>query len=160
MSAKAQRTMLDPMEITFFFPFDRVTVLPCFGEMKRSPKDRFVMSHVFEDEFDAEINFGIVAWHAPFSKEDRGFFSFAVPALPLDFAIGPTLDPRRIKGLKKHECNFLSYNTESQMLTIRISLARASTARNGCGVPGLARRHRSPRPAEARGNTRCCTAIG
>ena len=78
----------------------------------------------------------MLGWHAPQGKELNGFFLIVVPLLSASVAPCATVDPRRVKGLKKHEYNFIAYDTETQQLTVRLSLARfnASARVRGASV--------------------------
>ena len=115
---------LDPLEITVPCPFSFVASLPCFPAMRRSPKKRHELVHIMASSDDADTIFGVLGWHAPEGKEKNGFYIICVPEPPVIVNDGATIDPRRVKGLKKNEYNFISYDTEKQELTLRLSVAR------------------------------------
>jgi hypothetical protein len=122
----ARLTALDPAEIRSNgpWPLEYVAMLPAFARMRRSPEERHVLSHVFENDADLFANVGLLAWPAPTGKERRGYLSAAVPGVAADRVPGATLQPRRVAGFRKHELNYLSYDTETRELTLRVSLAR------------------------------------
>ena len=131
---------LDPLEFKVPCPFAFIVAMPCFGAMKRSPEKKHVLTHIFTSNAEVDAIVGILGWHAPMGKETNGFFLVVVPQLPEDIASGTTssctLDPRRVTGLKKHEYNFISFDTETQELTVRLSVARfnASVRVRGASV--------------------------
>lgn len=90
-----------------------------------------------------EANLGLVAW--PFSKGKimNGWMLVCVPNVG-DVA-GATLDPRNIIGLKKHAINFISYDTETEKLTVRLSIATFNASRHVSGASvGKPPAHRPP----------------
>jgi hypothetical protein len=97
---------------------------PAILHLVRSPKQRHVLTHILASSDDADTIIGMLGWHAPIGKEKNGFFLICVPEPPDTINDGATIDPRRVSGLKKHQYNFISYDTEAQALTVRLSVAR------------------------------------
>ena len=83
-----------------------------------------MLTHIFASSDDADTILGFLGWHAPTAMEKNGFFLISVPEPPITVNEGATIDPRRVTGLKKHQYNFISYDTEAQSLTVRLSVAR------------------------------------
>lgn len=132
----SDKSRLDPLEFHVPCSFAFVTALTCFRAMRRSPSARHILSYILIGPEEVDAIFGMVGWHAPTAMEPNGFYLITVPEPPGAVQVGPTLDPRRVAGLKRHEYNFLSYDTASQQLTVRLSVARflGSTRVRGAAV--------------------------
>ena len=117
---------LDPLEINSNgpWPFEQIAVLSMFSEMRRSPTERHRLSVVLRSDDHPAANLGLLAHPAPLPKEPRGYLSMAVPQLPDELLAGAVLDPRKVKGIRKHEINYISISTETRELTMRLSWAR------------------------------------
>lgn len=114
---------------------DWIMSLPCFQGMQRSP----VMTHIFRDRADFEANVGLTTWPAPTDDERYGFLHVAVPTPSADLT-DASVDPRCIiTNTERHAINFISYETETRCLTLRLSLARfnASKRVRGASIGGL-----------------------
>ena len=133
---EGKETALDPIEISSRgpWPLEYLAPLPVWTRMRRSPNERFLLSAVFESDADLYANLGLLAWPSPLSKAPRGYLSAMVPKLASECVAGATLQPRRVAGLRKHEVNFISYNTETRELTLRLSLARFNGAKRVRGA--------------------------
>ena len=117
----------------------------------RSPKLRHVLTHIFASSDDADTILGFLGWHAPTAMEKNGFFLISVPEPPITVNEGATIDPRRVTGLKKHQYNFISYDTEAQSLTVRLSVARFKASLKVTESAGSVCREATLRAAAGRG---------
>ena len=108
--------------------------LPCFGTMRRSPEQRHVLTHILRGAEDVESNFNLTTWHAPRGKEAYRILSIVVPTSSAQTVSDATINPRRIPRVIKSQVNFISYDTEAQRLTVRLSLARFNASKRTSGA--------------------------
>ena len=131
---EAAKGSMDPLEFTVPCPYSFVVSFTFFAAMRRSSEKRHVISYILEGVEDADAFLGFLGWHAPQGKEINGFYLIVTPTPPVEVAHGATINPRRVKGLSRHEYNYVSYDTETQELTVRLSVARFNASKRVRGA--------------------------
>ena len=131
--AQSAGNKLDPMVVTIpKAPYAYILAIPGLDRWKRSSVRRCLLVRVLETEADVDTAIGLIAWHAPKGKEDFGFNKICVPTPPDSMVKPVTINPT------KSRCNFMSYDTESQTLTVVVSVARFNGSKRvrGAAVRG------------------------
>jgi hypothetical protein len=106
-----------------------VLALPGLGMWKRCTAERHVLLRVFSSATEVDAALGLVAWHAPRSKEEHGYNMICPPPPPARLT-----QPATVPRPGKQAANFMAYDTVSQLLTISFSIARFNGTKRVSGA--------------------------
>lgn len=122
---------LDPLIITV----DMVSVstaLSLSREWQRDAGDASRLVIVFRDDAHLDALVGLLAWHAPISKESHGYYKICVPPPSPRVALGDSMV--RLSRTRKAMINFMAYETATQRLTLHLSVARFNASKRVRGA--------------------------
>lgn len=122
---------LDPLEVKL----DMVnvsTALSLTDEWRRDAADASTLIRVFKTDKDFEELAGFLAWHAPIGKMSQGYYKVCVPPPP-SRVLADEFTVRRSVVSKAH-LNYIAYDTTSQQLTLRLSVAQFNASKRVRGA--------------------------
>ena len=127
ISACYRNKATDPVEFPIMpYMLALLLCLPGIEHWQRSSikRDRLVLIFRDDDHFNEVV--GFIGWHAPQGKETHGYNKVCVPPPPPSMLATSTTNPAAVP---RAAINFFAYDTDTQKLTMRLSVARFNASK-------------------------------
>ena len=123
---------LDPVEFSVTpFMFMLFLSLPGADRLQRSAIKRDRLLLIFRDDAHFNQVLGFIGWHAPEGKQTHGYNKVCVPQPPASMLAISTVNPTAVP---RASLNYLAYDTDTQQLTLRLSVARFNSSKRVRGA--------------------------